>query len=356
MNWKVFDLQTLLILAWITVGKFFTVPLVAIIARSAGRPLFGGEIRHVQTQREFASIWLLLTDAVVLALLLAAGGLRLQTPTPTNSIITLVLMVLWGECWMYWTHRWMHHNKVLWAWHRHHHLSRPPQALSSISFSIGEKLIFYTLGWLLFISIASWAVPVSLWGIAGYYTFYFFASPIAHSNSGAFGFFSEHAPQAVRKIMGTAETHGRHHVHLTCNYGFMTVALDRLFGTFQDSKEKRTNVHQANYKNFGEFYSFYLEQHRHPVCRILHVAGVLASVALLITILVRHWWTAVPLFPLPGYVLGWIGHFYFEKNRPASFKYPFYSFAGDIRMAIDVLAGREPLWQASGMATKRAQS
>src|SRR5262245_62258196 len=128
MNWQVFDLQTLLILAWIAVGKLFTVPLIALTARSADRPLFDGEIKHAQTQREFASIWLLLTDAVVLALLLAAGGLRLQGPTARNSITTFVLMVLWGEWWMYWTHRWMHHNKVLWAWHRHHHLSRPPQA------------------------------------------------------------------------------------------------------------------------------------------------------------------------------------------------------------------------------------
>jgi hypothetical protein len=354
MKWQVFDLQTLMILAWITVGKLFTVPLVTLMARSNVRPLFGGEIRPPQTRREFASAWLLLTDAVVLALLLAGGVLHAQPATPTNCVTTFGLMALWGEWWMYWTHRWMHHNKALWAWHRHHHLSRPPQALSSISFSVGEKLVFYTLGWLVFISIASWDVPVSLWGIAAYYTFYFFASPIAHSNSGAFGFLTEHAPSSVRSVIGTAETHGHHHLHLTCNYGFMTVALDRLFGTFHNSKEKRRQMNKDNYSNFAKFYPFYLAQHRHPVCRTLHVAGVLASLTLLTIILVRHWWPAAPLFPLPGYALGWIGHFYFEKNRPASFKSPVYSFLADIKMAIDIMIGREPLGQGSG-ATNSAR-
>ena len=43
---------------------------------------------------------------------------------------------------------------------------------------------------------------------------------------------------------------------------------------------------------------------------------------------------------LCGYAFAWVGHFFFEKNRPATFKHPFYSFAGDWVMFKDILAGR----------------
>jgi hypothetical protein len=45
---------------------------------------------------------------------------------------------------------------------------------------------------------------------------------------------------------------------------------------------------------------------------------------------------------LSGYAFAWVGHFFFEKNRPATFKYPFYSFAGDWVMYKDILIGRIP--------------
>jgi hypothetical protein len=100
-------------------------------------------------------------------------------------------------------------------------------------------------------------------------------------------------------------------------------------------------MNKARYQTFAQFYPFYLTQHQHPICRALHIAGVIASFTLLVVVLARHWWLAVPLYVLPGYALGWIGHFVFEKNKPASFEYPAYSFVGDIKMTIDILAGRQ---------------
>jgi hypothetical protein len=41
-----------------------------------------------------------------------------------------------------------------------------------------------------------------------------------------------------------------------------------------------------------------------------------------------------------GYAFAWVGHFVFEKNKPATFKYPLYSLRGDFTMALDVLRGR----------------
>ena len=46
------------------------------------------------------------------------------------------------------------------------------------------------------------------------------------------------------------------------------------------------------------------------------------------------------LIPLTGYGFAWVGHFFIEKNRPATFTYPFYSLAGDFVMFWDILTGQ----------------
>jgi hypothetical protein len=96
----------------------------------------------------------------------------------------------------------------------------------------------------------------------------------------------------------------------------------------------------SRYQTFREFYPFYLTQHHHPVCRGLHVVGVFASTATLVTALASQAWTYAALAPLVGYAFGWTGHFVFEGNRPASFRQPIFSFLGDLAMARDVIAGR----------------
>jgi hypothetical protein len=50
------------------------------------------------------------------------------------------------------------------------------------------------------------------------------------------------------------------------------------------------------------------------------------------------WWFLYAL--LCGYGFAWIGHFFFEKNKPATFQYPFYSLAGDWVMYKDMLIGK----------------
>ncbi|WKD48254.1 DUF962 domain-containing protein [Microbulbifer spongiae] len=93
------------------------------------------------------------------------------------------------------------------------------------------------------------------------------------------------------------------------------------------------------FQSFRDFYPFYLQEHRNLTCRRLHFVGtglVIASV-LLATVTFNLLWLAAT--PIAGYGFAWIGHFFFEHNRPATFKYPFYSLLGDFVMFRDMLLG-----------------
>ena len=97
------------------------------------------------------------------------------------------------------------------------------------------------------------------------------------------------------------------------------------------------------FKSFAEFYPFYLSEHADRNCRRLHFAGstisllcVAAAVATL-----NPWWLLAAL--LAGYAFAWVGHFGFEKNKPASFKRPLYSFMGDWAMYRDIWRGKVSL-------------
>jgi uncharacterized membrane protein YGL010W len=93
---------------------------------------------------------------------------------------------------------------------------------------------------------------------------------------------------------------------------------------------------------FWDFYPFYLSEHRNPTCRKLHFAGSTLVLALLAAGLVTGKWWFFALMPLAGYGFAWVGHFAFEKNRPATFKNPGYSFAGDWVMYWQLLTGKIP--------------
>jgi len=94
------------------------------------------------------------------------------------------------------------------------------------------------------------------------------------------------------------------------------------------------------YKTFAEFYPFYLSEHSDRTCRRLHFTGsALVLVTVLYAISTQNW---LALFALPflGYGFAWVGHFFFEKNRPATFTYPLYSLIGDWVMLKDILIGK----------------
>jgi hypothetical protein len=96
----------------------------------------------------------------------------------------------------------------------------------------------------------------------------------------------------------------------------------------------------ARFATFREFYPFYLSEHRNPTCRKLHFAGSTLVLALLaIGIVTKNaWWFAA--IPFAGYGFAWVGHFFYEKNRPATFTYPLWSFIGDWVMYWQLLTGK----------------
>ena len=96
------------------------------------------------------------------------------------------------------------------------------------------------------------------------------------------------------------------------------------------------------YTSLKTFYPFYLSQHQNRVCRRLHFVGSLLSILCLLCALI----ISAPYFVLIalviGYLFAWIGHFVFEKNTPATFQYPLYSFMCDWLMFRDILFRRIP--------------
>jgi len=94
------------------------------------------------------------------------------------------------------------------------------------------------------------------------------------------------------------------------------------------------------FSSFAQFYPYYLGEHSNRVCRRLHFVGstlVLAIIALAV-LSAQYWWLAV--VPVVGYGFAWMGHFFFERNRPATFKHPVYSLIGDWVMWWQMLTGK----------------
>ena len=98
----------------------------------------------------------------------------------------------------------------------------------------------------------------------------------------------------------------------------------------------------SRYASFREFYPFYLSEHRNPTCRKLHFAGTSLVIGIVVLAIstANPWWLLA--MPVAGYGFAWVGHYAFEKNRPATFTYPAWSFMGDWVMYWQLLTGKIP--------------
>lgn len=94
-----------------------------------------------------------------------------------------------------------------------------------------------------------------------------------------------------------------------------------------------------SFQSFREFYPYYLQEHANKTCRRLHFIGSTLVLVILAYAAITQTWQALWLMPLAGYGFAWVGHAFFEHNKPATFKHPFYSLMGDWVMYKDVLKG-----------------
>ena len=97
---------------------------------------------------------------------------------------------------------------------------------------------------------------------------------------------------------------------------------------------------KQEFNSFTEFWPHYVAEHSNPVTRLLHAAGTTAGILCLLGFIAIGKWWLFPLAFVPGYGAAWFGHFFIEKNRPATFEHPLWSFIGDYKMIGLMIAGK----------------
>jgi hypothetical protein len=98
---------------------------------------------------------------------------------------------------------------------------------------------------------------------------------------------------------------------------------------------------ERKYNSLAKFYPYYLEEHQNTTCRILHFIGTGLIFIILGVGLITGKYLILFSIPVVGYGFAWVGHFFFEKNKPATFQYPIYSLASDFILFFDLLKGKE---------------
>jgi hypothetical protein len=93
-------------------------------------------------------------------------------------------------------------------------------------------------------------------------------------------------------------------------------------------------------KTYAEFWDFYVREHSQPATRALHFTGTSLGLLLLVWLVWRGIWYYFPLCLVVGYAFAWFAHFVVEKNKPATFRYPFWSFISDYKMMWYMMTGR----------------
>ena len=98
---------------------------------------------------------------------------------------------------------------------------------------------------------------------------------------------------------------------------------------------------EKKYSSLKEFYPYYLTEHQNPTSRLLHFIGTGLVLVVLGAALVLAQYAWLAAIPVIGFGFAWVGHFFYEKNKPATFTYPFYSLASDFLLFFDLLRGKE---------------
>ena len=111
-------------------------------------------------------------------------------------------------------------------------------------------------------------------------------------------------------------------------------------------------MEEKKYKSFSEFYPYYIEEHDNKHTKLMHFIGTSLSIYFLIKFLLSFNFLFIVtlnifyllLIPLSGYGFAWVSHFFIEKNKPATFTYPFYSLVSDYIMFFEILRGKHRIF------------
>lgn len=251
MNFDNFTPELAALLLWLGLGKIAIIGAFTFFNQMSffkKLQIFKIDIFQEQTSRELKAAWVVLTDTFILAVLVNCDLIRLEPSSLSNIATTFVVFFVWIEVWFYWTHRWMHQSPTLWKIHESHHLSEVNQPLTATSFSLVEKLFFYTFAWFLVPTILSWHISICPLGIAAYFTYYYISSAIAHANTEYSYSIQRYLPFGLDKLPGSSTGHALHHARYNVNFGLLTSVLDRVFGTYaKDTEEvqKRVSLGQS---------------------------------------------------------------------------------------------------------------
>ncbi len=93
-------------------------------------------------------------------------------------------------------------------------------------------------------------------------------------------------------------------------------------------------------ENYSQFWEFYVQEHSKPMTRLFHCVGTLMASLLFLIFLWKGLWYYFPMCLFVGYGFAWFSHFFIEKNKPATFKYPLWSFISDYKMMFLMLSGK----------------
>lgn len=99
---------------------------------------------------------------------------------------------------------------------------------------------------------------------------------------------------------------------------------------------------EKRFTTLKEFYPFYLTEHKNFTSRVLHFIGTGLVLLALLAGMLFHDVRFIIAIPFLGYGFAWVGHFFFEKNKPATFQYPLFSLASDFLLFRDLLTGSQP--------------
>lgn len=101
------------------------------------------------------------------------------------------------------------------------------------------------------------------------------------------------------------------------------------------------NQKNKRFKSFHEFYPYYLTEHRLKGTRVLHFIGTTGFFVFLLTTILSTMWWFVLIGIIFAYGFAWVGHFFVEKNKPATFQYPLWSLMSDFKLYFDIISGKQ---------------